>query len=99
MADHHTYEYRTTEDRRAGSSGALAFIVGGLVVIVAVLAYVIFGEGFDFGSTAPASEIEINTSADSAAGAEAADDGAEAAAASETDDAGATAGATATASD
>ncbi len=74
MADHTTYSTHTKETR---SSGALAFIVGALVVAVAVLAYFIFGDGFgQTGSSASAPAIEITTNADSAAGAS--DDGASA---------------------
>lgn len=95
MADQNV-EYRTIETRKS-SSGALAFVVGGLVVLVAVLAYVIFGAGFDLSPEAsnPAS-IEINTNADSAAGADAAEGTAGAAAEAETGDSGAAAGAAAT---
>lgn len=85
MADQNI-EYRTTETRRSGS-GALTFVVGGLVVLVGVLAYIIFGAGFDVSSSDPASpsSIEINTNADSAAGAEAAEETTDGAAAAGAD--------------
>lgn len=96
MADNTSYSTHTTE--RTRSSGTLAFIVGGLVIAVGVIAYVIFG-----GDTAPSStgadasspSIEITTSSDSAAGADAADDGAAASAGAQSSesDAAATAGA------
>ena len=97
MADQHI-EYRNSQPRSSGS-GALAFVVGGLVVLVGIIAYVIFGTDADFStnSSAPAS-IEVNTSADSAAGAEAADDAADSAAAAESDGGSADAAAGATAS-
>ncbi|EAQ04554.1 hypothetical protein OB2597_04710 [Pseudooceanicola batsensis HTCC2597] len=96
MADRNINENRTTGGSR--SSGALAFIVGGLVVLVAALAYVVFSDGVLMGGGVPAdTDVEINTTSDSAAGAEAVDDGAEAGATAETDNAEATSGAAATA--
>ena len=92
MADHTTYTTNTT----SRSSGTLAFIVGALVVAVAVLAYVIFGA--DFGTSgASGPSIEINATSDSAAGAGPADTAPAAAsgATAESGDAAATAGATA----
>lgn len=93
MAEQHTYEARHS----GRSGGALAFITGGLVVAVAVLAYFIFGgmEQFQSGSGSTPSNIEINATSDSAAGAEAADDSAAAGASAETDGGEAAAGATA----
>lgn len=94
MADQNI-EYRTVEHRKS-SSGALAFVVGGLVVLVGVLAYVIFGTGYEATSSGGTpSSIEINTNADSAAGAEAADDASTGAAASDAQSGGSSADAAA----
>jgi hypothetical protein len=105
MADNHTtYENRSTEPAR--STGTLAFVVGGLVVLVGILAYVIFGDdlGVSDGGSAPAN-IEINSNADSSAGAgategsagaTATDTEADAGASATTGDSGAAAGAEAT---
>ncbi|WP_375691528.1 hypothetical protein [Pseudooceanicola sp. LIPI14-2-Ac024] len=98
MAEHHYHETRTTEGR---STGTIAFIVGGLVVAVGLVFYFLFG-GADMATTG-APNVEINATADSAAGAAsddaAATDGADAGAAATADTSGADAGAAATASD
>lgn len=71
MADQH-YEYRTEQPRSSGNS-TLAFVVGGLVALVGVLAYIIFGAGFDISGTGSApSSVEINATVDGASGSEAA---------------------------
>ena len=96
---HQQTDYRTTHSSNSGSA-ALAFVVGGLVVLVAVIAYVIFGTNGDIvrDASQPAN-IEINTSADSAAGAEATEDGADSAAAAQAESGSADASAGAAASD
>jgi hypothetical protein len=70
MADQH-YEYRKEETRSSGVS-TLAFVVGGLVALVGVLAYIIFGGDFDVtgGGSAP-SNVEINATVDGASGSDA----------------------------
>ena len=57
MADQ-TNSYSTAEPRRS-STGALAFVVGALVALVGVLAYVVFGGDASLGSGEPSSSIEI----------------------------------------
>ncbi|WP_375172628.1 hypothetical protein [Pseudooceanicola sp.] len=96
---HQHYEYHTTEKPRSDSG--LAFLVGALVVLVGVIAFVVFVG--DYGipqSSSNAPSVEINATADSAAGAEAADestDGAAGAAAeADNGDAAAAAGASST---
>ena len=88
---------QTSNHTNSQSSGVLAFIVGALVVAVGVIAYVLFGGAMEGDSASSGPSIEINTQADSAAGAEAADDGAAASAGAESSDAeaAATAGASA----
>ncbi|WP_136637424.1 hypothetical protein [Pseudooceanicola onchidii] len=103
MADRTVEYHNNSTETRRGGSGALAFVVGALVVLVAVIAYVIFGSDADFTPEASApSNIEINTNADSAAagGSEAAAPAADAdadASANAPADGGASAGAAATA--
>ena len=85
MAEQH-HHYETT---RSSGNGSLAFIVGGLVVAVGVIAWLIFGDGFGTTETGAApTNVEINATSDSSAGA--ADSGA---VADTADDAGASAGA------
>ena len=95
MADQHYHtEYR---EQPRSSGGAIAFIVGGLVVAVGIVLYLVFGDfsGATGSATAPAGDsIEINTSADSAT-AGAADDGAAAESAATADTADDAASATA----
>lgn len=50
------------ETRSSGSSG-LAFIVGGLVVAVAVLAYIVFGDGMSFVSGGGGTTVNVESSA------------------------------------
>ncbi|GGE21347.1 hypothetical protein GCM10011360_07450 [Primorskyibacter flagellatus] len=89
MADQH-YEYRSTETRTSG--GAIAFIVGGLVVAVAAIAYFIFGGDLaTSGVSSDPAAIEINNSAGSSAGADSTDGGAAATADTANDTAGAAA--------
>lgn len=65
MAENEFHEHRET--RRSG--GSLAFIVGGLVVAVGLILYWLFG-GMDATPVAgEGSNIEINATSDSAAGA------------------------------
>jgi len=95
MADQH-YEYRSTEKIHSGG-GAIAFVVGGLVVLVGIIAYIVFGGHIDVsGNSAQPTSIEVNTNADSAAGADAADSSAGAAAETDGGDAAAAAGASST---
>lgn len=64
MAEHHYHETR----ERSGT-GALAFIVGGLVVAVGLIFFWVYGD-FDTGAGATGgADIEINATSDSAAGA------------------------------
>jgi len=97
MAEHHYHEtYRETPARKSG--GTIAFIVGGLVVAVGLILYWVFGgvDGTTTGAGAGGSDIEINATSDSAAGA--AGDGASAPVADTAEPAGdAAAGAGATA--
>jgi hypothetical protein len=46
------------EDTKGGSNSGIAFIVGGLVVIVAILAFVVYSGGFSHKKT-----VDINVSA------------------------------------
>jgi len=75
MAEHHYHETREVRPASSGkSTGTIAFIVGGLVVAVGLIFFWIFG-GADMDTATPGgADIEINATADSAAGA-ASDDG------------------------
>jgi len=100
MADQTTHTHYTERNNveRTRSSGALAFIVGALVVAVALIAYFVFGGGVEMGAETAAPAVEVNTSAESAAGADATDDAAGATATADTaDDSAATDGAAASA--
>ncbi|WP_163849584.1 hypothetical protein [Pseudooceanicola aestuarii] len=70
MADQHYHtDYHTDPKPRSGGSGAIAFVVGGLVVAVGIVLYIVFGNVGGTGDPAPAGDIEINATSDSAAGA------------------------------
>jgi hypothetical protein len=60
------------ENGRGGGSSALAFIVGGLLVAVAVLAF-LFWDDLGFGTTATAPVGDVNVTVDNDAPAPAAD--------------------------
>ena len=78
MAEHHYHETREVRPESSGiSTGTIAFIVGGLVVAVGLIFFWVFG-GSDMETAVPngGSDIEINATSDSAAGA-ASDDAAD----------------------
>lgn len=86
MAEHHYHETREVRPASTGTgAGTIAFIVGGLVVAVGLVLFWLFG-GADIDTGAPAggTDVEINATSDSSAGA-AADEGTDAGAASTAD--------------
>lgn len=80
MADHtshtdRTYVRETDVPRRSGGMSTLAFIVGGLLALVLVIAFFMWGDGVDNGTRtvvpADTSTSDVNVSVEAGAGAEA----------------------------
>ncbi|ETX29563.1 hypothetical protein [Roseivivax isoporae] len=77
MSDHNTSHHTHTRETRVerGGSGPLAFIVGGLVVAVGILAFVFWGGGAPDGATGSAGGGDVSISVEGGEGGEAAAEG------------------------
>ena len=86
MAEHHYHETKEVRPASTGTStGTIAFIVGGLVVAVGLILFWVFGgSDIETGAAGGGTDVEINATSDSSAGA-AADEGTDAGAAATAD--------------
>ncbi|KIN64111.1 hypothetical protein Z946_2998 [Sulfitobacter noctilucicola] len=67
--DHTVSERNTTTTTTTSGGSGMGFIVGALVVIVGILAYVVFGDGFGGASGANDVNITVEGAGDAAQGA------------------------------